>query len=120
MMSGIVSRRQAVLPVSFRYGGRTLSVDFVVDTGFTGELTLPVSAVTALGLRFKQQTPTSLADDSSLLLDVHEAVILWNGEERRVEVIATGKRPLLGTALLEDTELVMQFREGGLVTVGGI
>lgn len=30
---------------------------------------------------------------------------------------ATGRRPLLGTALLKEHELVVQFAEGGLVTI---
>lgn len=50
-------------------------------------------------------------------LIVYGATILWHGEEREVRVLATGKRPLLGTALLEGSELVAQFAETGLVTV---
>jgi len=34
-----------------------------------------------------------------------------------VSVIATGRRPLLGTAMLDDQELRAQFRESGLMTV---
>ncbi|WP_293080709.1 hypothetical protein [Okeania sp. SIO3B5] len=44
-------------------------------------------------------------------------MILWNGEERTVRVVGTGRRPLLGTAMLEEAELVIQFTEGGLVTI---
>ena len=51
------------------------------------------------------------------MLPVHEAIVLWDGEEREVLVIATGRRPLLGTALLDEQELVIQFTEGGLVTI---
>lgn len=58
-----------------------------------------------------------MADNSEVILPVHEAIILWNGEEREVRVLATGRRPLLGTALLEECELVIQFTEGGLVTI---
>jgi predicted aspartyl protease len=61
--------------------------------------------------------PVNLADNSQVTLPVHEAVILWNGEEREVRVMATGRRPLLGTALMDEYELVVQFTEGGLVTI---
>ena len=37
--------------------------------------------------------------------------------EREVRVFATGRRPLAGTALLNGYELVIQFTEGGLVTI---
>jgi predicted aspartyl protease len=51
------------------------------------------------------------------LLALHEAIVLWDGIEREVLVIATGRRPLLGTALLDEQELVVQFIDGGLVTI---
>ena len=118
MMRGVTIRRQATLPVTFRLLGLpSVTLEFVVDTGFTEFLTLPPSAVTAMGLPFDHQESASLADDSSITIAVHQATILWNGVERLVSVIATGRRPLLGTALLDDQELRAQFRESGLVTV---
>jgi predicted aspartyl protease len=61
--------------------------------------------------------PANLADNSEVLLPVHEAIVLWDGEEREILVIATGRRPLLGITLLDEQELVIQFTEGGLVTI---
>ncbi|MEG4288548.1 hypothetical protein Q5692_07460 [Microcoleus sp. C2C3] len=58
-----------------------------------------------------------LSRNSEVLVAVHEAIILWDGEEREVRVFATGRRPLIGTALLDEQELVIQFTEGGLVTI---
>jgi predicted aspartyl protease len=58
-----------------------------------------------------------LADNSSVFLPVHQATIFWDGAERDVRVFATGRRPLIGTALLDEQELVIQFTEGGLVTI---
>ena len=58
--------------------------------------------------------PVNLADNSEVLVAVHEAIILWDGEEREVRVFATGRRPLIGTALLDEQELVIQFTEGGV------
>jgi hypothetical protein len=37
--------------------------------------------------------------------------------EQNIRVFATGRRPLIGTAMLSDQELVIQFIEGGLVTI---
>ncbi|MEC4814053.1 MAG: clan AA aspartic protease [Scytonema sp. PMC 1069.18] len=118
MISGIVTAGHAIITVMFRIPHRAdLPIEFVVDTGFTDELCLPPEAVALLGLRFKYAMPANLADNSRVVLPVHEAIILWNGEERDVRVLATGRRPLLGTALLEEHELVVQFTEGGLVTI---
>ena len=118
MISGIVTDGHAIVSIVFRTGYRSdLSIDFVIDTGFTDELCLPPEAVSLLGLPFKYAMPANLANNSRVVLPVHEAIILWNGEEREVRVLATGRRPLIGTALLEECELVVQFTENGLVTI---
>jgi clan AA aspartic protease len=118
VISGIVNDRHATVTVTFRFSNRPdLSIEFVVDTGFTDYLCLPPEAVALLGLPFKYAIPVNLADNSEVTLPVHEAIILWNEEEQEVRVLATGRRPLIGTALLEEHELVVQFTEGGLVTI---
>ena len=98
----------------FRAGG---GVECVVDTGFVGELTLPVAAVAALGLPPVREISANLADDSAIVATVHRVTILWHGEERAVEVLAMGKNPLLGMRLLDDSEMNIQFADGGLVSL---
>lgn len=61
-----------------------------------------------------------MADNSEVLLPIYEATVIWDDEEWEVLVIATGRRPLIGTALLDEQELVIQFTEGGLVTIDGL
>ena len=118
MMTGTVTDLHAILPVTLRLPNQgELSLEFIVDTGFTGFLTLPPKAIAALNLPFAESIPASLADDSEIQLPVYEAIILWNGTATEVRVLATGRRPLLGTALLQGQELVVQFVESGLVSV---
>lgn len=118
MISGLVIEGHAIVTVMFRIPDRAdIPIEFVVDTGFTDQLCLPPEAIALLRLRLKYTMPVYLADNSRVRLPVHDAVILWNGEEREVSVLATGRRPLLGTALLEEHELVIQFTEGGIVTI---
>ncbi len=120
-MIGAVSNRHALLAVTFRLPDKpTLSIEFVIDTGFTGELTLPPAAVASLGLPYSHGDVVRLADNSPLKVPVHSAVLLWNGQPREVSVLATGRRPLLGTALLDDHDLYVRFREGGPLTVTAI
>ena len=64
MMRGSVSRLHALLPVTFRLTGRQeLAIEFVVDTGYTGSLTLPMEAVEALGLQFEFDLPAGARGD---------------------------------------------------------
>nr|WP_242042004.1 clan AA aspartic protease [Alkalinema sp. FACHB-956] len=97
--------------------GSTFPIEFVVDTGFTDYLCLPPEAVNLLRLPFLYNLPVNLADNSTVSLAVHQATIFWNGVERDIRVFATGRRPLIGTAMLNEQELVIQFIEGGLVTI---
>lgn len=51
MILGKIVEGRVVIPVSFCLAHATdLAIDFVVDTGFNGYLTLPVPAVAALKL----------------------------------------------------------------------
>lgn len=82
MISGIVTDRHATVPLTFLLSnGSTIAIEFVIDTGFTGELCLPVEAVSLMGLTFRYDTPANLADNSEVLLPIHEASVLWNGQE---------------------------------------
>ena len=89
----------------------------LLTTGFTGFLTLPPAAVAAMGLPHVTDQVSRLADDSLTTIPVHSVTIVWKGVEIEARVLAMGRRPLLGTALLADSQLLTQFVEGGLVTV---
>jgi clan AA aspartic protease len=118
VISGLVSNGYATVPVIFRLSDRPdFSIQFVIDTGFTDYLCLPSEAVAVLNLPFLYDLPANLANNSNVILSVHKAIIVWHKEEREVRVLATGRRPLIGTALLNHQELLVQFTEGGLVTI---
>lgn len=117
-MIGHVTAHHPMLSVGFRLQGQPIvEIEYIIDTGFVGYLTLPISAVSAMALPFIRRMPANLADDSTILVAVHIAYIIWNGEERKIEVLATGKRPLLGTLLLHGSNLNVQFAEGGVIHV---
>lgn len=118
MMTGSVQALQARVAVVIRVPGQSgLEIEFVLDTGFEGFLSLPAAAVAALGLPFQYRLYATLADGSVVEAPVHTATILWDGEERDVDVLALGKRPLLGTLLLAGQEVAIQFVDGGLVAI---
>lgn len=97
-----------------------VEIECVVDTGFAGFLTLPPAVIADLGLSFLININANLANNSSVETDVYLATIVWNGIERNVAVLGMGHRPLMGTALLEDSHLSIDFCEGGTVLVDDI
>jgi clan AA aspartic protease len=95
-------------------------IECVVDTGFEGFLTLPLSLINELDLQYAGRINANLADSSSVSTEVYWATILWDGAEREIAVLGMGARPLIGTALLEDYHLSIDFCEGGTVLVDEI
>lgn len=98
-------------------GGQRLTVEFVVDTGFAGYLTLPREVVEAMQLPYDQDVKAQLADGADALLPVHIGTIAWEASTFEVPVISVGNRPLLGTALIAGYEITAQLIEGGDVTI---
>jgi len=118
VITGIVAGRHALVRLVLRDpSGQEAAIEFVLDTGFVGFLTLPPAVVVALSLPFVAPQIALLADRSRTRLDLHSAIVLWDGAERDVEVLAMEGQPLLGTSLLDDHDVAIQFTDGGLVTI---
>jgi clan AA aspartic protease len=121
VINGTLVGLQARIGVIFRlFGNPDIEIKCVVDTGFEGFLTLPPAAITQMGLPYVAQIDANLADNFSTKTNVYLATILWNGLEREVAVLAMGLRPLIGTALLKDYHLGIDFYDGGTVLVDDI
>ncbi len=121
MMQGNVVGRQARISLTLRLPENSdIEIECVVDTGFEGFLTLPSTAIAKLALPDLGQINAKLADHSNVATNVYLATILWNGVEKDVAVLGMGRRPLIGTALLEDYHLSIDFCDGGTVLVDDI
>ncbi|NJM48993.1 MAG: clan AA aspartic protease [Alkalinema sp. RU_4_3] len=89
----------------------------VIDTGFTGSLTLPQSVIEDLELAWVTQQEAFLGDGSRKTFDVYRATVIWDGQLRIIEINASDTAPLVGMALLEGFELRVQAYEGGSVAI---
>ncbi len=118
MIYGRLIDRKAIAPVIFRLPGQPdFSLDFVIDTGFNGYLTLPVQAISAMNLPLYSSTPIKLADGSEALSAIHLATIVWDDIEKVVPILASGYKPLLGTAMMAEYHLEIDFEDNGLVSL---
>lgn len=97
--------------------GRQQEVDAVIDTGFTGTLTLPSAVIATLGLRWRSVDCAILADVSTCVFQVYVAKLPWDGKVRSVLVAEADADPLVGMRLLRGHELKMQVRARGKVTI---
>ncbi len=119
MITGIVNgyREATVEMAMYDARGQQQVILTVIDTGFDNALTLPVALIRSLGLPFRGNGRTLLADGSESEFDIYEAVISWDGQFRQILVNSAETDPLLGMSLLEDYELRVQVRPGGSVFI---
>lgn len=70
-----------------------------------------------MNLLLYSTTGVRLADGSEALLPIHLATIVWDNIEKVVPILASGYKPLLGTALMEGYHLEIDFEDNGLVSL---
>jgi clan AA aspartic protease len=118
MMQGYVNENyEAIISVAVKNGSSFKAIDAVIDTGFTGFLSLPTAIIMELELQWSYRDRATLGDGSETIFDVYNAEILWNGQLREIEVDSAETEPLLGMGLLKGYRLQVDTIEGGLVTI---
>jgi clan AA aspartic protease len=119
MMSGRVTpelEAVIVVPVGGPQGEKR-DIEFLIDTGFNGFLTLPTAWIDDMALPFDGYAEGTLADGQAVLLPFFEGVVTWNNATRSVIVLEADGDPLLGMALLSGFTLEMEVIKGGMVRV---
>ncbi len=111
---------QAMLPVSIlnNRSGQFVVFNFVIDTGFSGDLQLPADDIARLNLLFLDRTDSQLADGRTVRADVYSATVLWLDHRAVIKVISANENiPLIGTNLLWGSAMAIEWEFGGRVTV---
>jgi clan AA aspartic protease len=118
ILGGVNADREATISLNILgENQQRQEIEAVIDTGFTGFLTLPPDIITALGLTWYTSQEGILGDGSLQVFDVYEASIVWDGQVRMVEVNEADTDPLVGMGLIEGYELRIQGIVGGAVTL---
>ena len=119
MIEGFVNANlEAVVPLSLRGPeGPEREVDAVIDTGYSGFLTLPPSVVAELELPYVLSSRATLADDTEVGFSVYSVTALWDSSPRRIEADAVGSTPLMGMSLLDRHDLRIEVVDGGHVVI---
>jgi clan AA aspartic protease len=117
----VSDRLEAMLRLRVRGpSGTSAEFNAVVDTGYTGLLTLPVAAAEALGLERGMGGQATLADGTTRLFDTFAAELEWGGGWRELVVSALGAEVLVGMRLLAGHDLRMRVVPGGVVEVAAV
>ena len=102
MITGIVNaNREAIIRLLVRGAqGQEQEVEAIIDTGFTGFLSLPSPLIASLDLTWRGYAQAVLADGSLHRFEVYAATVVWDGGARTVEADAADIEPLAGMGLI--------------------
>jgi clan AA aspartic protease len=114
----VQATREAVISLPLHApGGGTRDLDVVIDTGFSGYLTLPPDTIATLQLPFYGTADYQLADGSAVQFPIHTATVVWDGHDRDVYVLASDGGALVGIQMLYGHRLYVDVIDGGEVTI---
>ena len=116
---GVVNARlEAILSLRVRGpAGDEMEVAAVIDTGYTGSLTLPADVAASLGPARRSGGRAVLADGSVRRFDTFAAEVFWGGRWLGVVASAVGDETLLGMSLLSGRGLWVEAVPGETVEV---
>jgi clan AA aspartic protease len=118
MMQGYVNiSYEAVISLVIKHNSKLKSINAVIDTGFTGFLSLPQSIIDELELPWSYSDFATLGDGSETLFDIHNANVIWDGQFREIEINSADTDPLLGMKMLRGYRRQVNTVQGGLVTI---
>jgi clan AA aspartic protease len=100
---------EACVEISFTHTDKICR--FLIDTGFNGSLCIPRKTAEELNLKVEEQTTFYGVGDHQAEIDIAYTEINWFAETAEVSVLVNeGEDFLLGTALLENKELYINFK----------
>lgn len=120
MISGTVnSSGELTVPIRILDAdGHVHRFEAIVDTGFTGDLTLPSEYTRELGLVMERTVDTLVANEEILELNSFRGTALWRGERRPIRILEAEGTPLIGTELLWGSLLTAEMTDNGAVAIG--
>ncbi|KAM3095496.1 clan AA aspartic protease [Phormidesmis sp. 146-35] len=117
MMRGRVNEScEATLPLVIKNNAITQLVDAVIDTEFSGFLTLPTDIISTLGFSWEGRDVATLGDGTSCTFEVYIGLVIWDGQYREIYINESETVPLIGMRLLRGYERI-QTIDGGSVEI---
>ena len=88
----------------------------LLDTGFTGYLTLTPELIEALGIILDEEIPVIVGDGTIQTFRRYKGEIVWAGREINGYIHAVSGIPVIGLELLRGGKLYVECTEGGTAT----
>lgn len=117
-MTGEFSRNAGRITLRlYRSDDVAFDIEFLIDTGFAGEIKLSPYWVGTLRLPKLWNEEFTMADGRVSPYEIYAAECDWAGEKRLVEVVEMVGEPMIGIDLLRNFSLFLEVRDGGAVEI---
>ena len=122
MMQGVVNQscEATITLVISNTNRQTQLINAVIDTGYTGFLSLPRETIMALSLPWTGIDRGTLGDGSEVTFEVYAATVIWDGQYRDIPVNEAETDPLVGMSLLYGYDIHIRAVEGGSITIKAV
>lgn len=119
MMTGRVNwQLEAIINIEIQDTmGQSHTIQCTLDTGFNGELALPLRVIERLGLVPDDALVVILANGDRIMMTRYSAKLDWQDQPIEAEVLQTEQESAIGMALLENSNLTIQVWDGGHVLI---
>lgn len=119
MITGVVTaNHQAIIALTLHgSAGQPEVTEVLLDTGFNGFLTLPLSQIARLQFPYEGTMRVVLGDGQAVDLDMFIGTVLWDGQLREGIVLAAEGSALVGMAFLMGSRVTLEVEDGGLVMI---
>ncbi|WP_055076639.1 hypothetical protein [Pseudanabaena sp. 'Roaring Creek'] len=115
MIHGVVNQscEETIPLVIINEKKQTKLIDAVIDTGYTGYLSLPSEIIETLDLPWTGVDRGTLGDGSEVTFEVYAATIIWDGQYRTIPVNEAETDRFVGMSLLYGYDLRIRAIEVG-------
>lgn len=117
MMFGVFRNEHPRIMLTLPMRRGEMRVEFIVDTGFAGDLTLPFHLAGQLEGILGGPRKWKLATGQEFQCPSYEIQLDWNDDLRPTEILVLEGEPLLGTVLIREYLLQSEMTEGGEVSI---
>lgn len=123
MISGQVNlmRQPAIAVVLIDGDGRHRGIEARLDTGFSGDLTLPQTSIAQLGFPAATRSGHyTIGSGAMATFTAYEGRMQWRNDVRSTVVLESEILPVVGVGLLWENNLSVDFGIGGDVEIRGL
>ena len=111
VLTGYINdQNQPFVSIKVGDGENEKTIEALVDTGFTGQLQLPLAIAVPLGLKLEAVAPFEFGDGNSQMKMLFAGIMSLGSSKKKVSVIVSNLSiPLLGSDILKECQLSVDY-----------